>query len=148
MKRFFFSFFKEGDAYARQFFYSLEMREAATAPGIFRKRNQMMLFEIIFSRLHVLFCLVFSSFFGGGGVPLKPRNGGFGISLFREIMPDQEGPTISPFLRKTFYENEEFMFSKLSKMKIFRGFFFISNFEDSMYKFGTENNSVLKIIKF
>ena len=62
---------------------SLGVREAATAPGLFRKRNQMMLFETISNRLHVLFCLVcvcvFLFFFGGGGAPLKPQNGGFGI---------------------------------------------------------------------
>ena len=45
-------------------FSFLEVRKAATAPGIFRKLNQMMLFETIFNRLHVLFCLVF---LGGGG---------------------------------------------------------------------------------
>ena len=38
-------------------------------------------------------------------------------------MPDQEGLTISPiFVKIFFYENEEFMFSKLSKMTIFRDF--------------------------
>ena len=40
-------------------------------------------------------------------------------------MPDQEGPTIDlpDFLKeKLFYENEEFMFSMLRKMTIFRFF--------------------------
>ena len=100
------------------------MREAATAPGFFLKQNQMMLFETIVNRLHVLFCLVF--FLLGGGGTLKSRNGGFGIEecflyleglcLIKRVRPSP------PVLRKPFYENEEFMFSKLSKMKIFRFF--------------------------
>ena len=133
-------------------FSSLGVREAATALGFFffRKRNQIMLFETTFSRLHVLFCFIFVFFYylgrGGGGLPSKPRNRGFVIeecflySLFRGIMPDQEGPTISPiFLKKFFYDNEEFMFSTFSKKTIFRGFFISYTSEIK----GTENSSVL-----
>ena len=80
-------------------FSSLEVREAATAPGIFlRKRNQMMLFETIFSRLHFFVFGVFGGyffFFFAFKVP-KWRVCDRGLfSLFRGIMPDQEGSTNS-----------------------------------------------------
>ena len=60
-------------------FSPLEVREAATAPGFFffGKRNQIVLFETISIRLHVLVCFCFGFlfvclffwvfFFGGGG---------------------------------------------------------------------------------
>ena len=82
----------------------------------------MMLFETIFSRLHVL--LGFFYLKGGGIEAPKSRACDWWMfPFFRGIMPGQEGLTISPIKKKCSYENEEFMFSTLSKMIISRGFF-------------------------
>ena len=51
------------------------------------------------------------------------------FSLIRGIMPDQEGSTNSPifFKEKLFYENEEFIFSKLIKMTIYSVFSLVTS---------------------
>ena len=76
--------FKEG--MVLDSFSSLEVREAAIAPGIFfRKRNQILLFFFKQFPGDCIFCLVLVFFFcfffsgGGGGLPSKPRTGGFVI---------------------------------------------------------------------
>ena len=126
-----FSFRQRGDD-ARQFFFSWNEGSGYRPWNFLRKRNQMMLFETIFSRLHVLFLWFlggyFFFFFFAFKVP-KWRVCDWGLfSLFRGIMPDQEGSANFPIFFKTFfYENEEFIFSKLIKMTIYSVFSLVTS---------------------
>ena len=126
---------------ARQFFFPWSEGSGYHSWHLFLKTESNCAF---WNNFHPIACVgwflfCFLGFFlggGGGGVGVainapKWRVCDCGLfSLCRGIMPDEEGPTISlVFLKKTsFHENEEFMFSKPSKMTIFR--FFICYFGD------------------
>ena len=114
-------------------FSSLEVREAATALGFFFLEIEIrwrflkpFSADCMFCFVWFYFCFFFLFGGGGGGVATKApksRVCDWGMfSLFRGIMPDQEGPMIFPnFWKKDFfYENEEFVFSTITKMTIFR----------------------------
>ena len=117
-------------------FSSIEVREVATAPGIFLEKGIKWCFLKPFSA-DCMFC--FGGFWAGIFFFLlsKYRNWGF---VIEECFLYLEGLCLIKRVRRTprfflkknfFYENEEFIFSKLIKMTIYSGFFFISYFGDS-----------------
>ena len=138
--------FKEGMVLDR--YSSLEVGEAATTSWIFflRKRNQMILFETIFSRLHVFFYIFIYLFYFLLSSPEMEGLWLRSFSWFIRIMLVQKGRVISPIFNFFFFMKlrNSCMFSKLSEMTIFRScsmkFFWQLRRYWKRYFGGTENN--------